>query len=107
MKRMWYDLEPRDAVNVVLPRDDIQGPYNENGEPCPWPWEPVQLKGAPIGQYRCRYCFAMVVAGMEHLDYGRKDGYGLTWLDYSYLDYARQIDPGSTERWDNEGGYVT
>lgn len=41
----------------------------ENGERCPWPWEPQQLTAAPLGQYRCPYCMAMVVAGMPHIDY--------------------------------------
>jgi len=31
--------------------------------------EPQQLAGAALGQYRCSYCDAMCVAGMEHLDY--------------------------------------
>lgn len=37
--------------------------------PCPWPFEPWQLYGAPLGQYHCPYCGSMVLAGMEHLDY--------------------------------------
>lgn len=103
-KRMWYDIEPVEAVTYVLPASDVQGPYNENGEPCPWPWEPIQLKGQPLGQYRCGYCNAMVVAGMHHVDYGRKDGYGLTWIDYCYMDDARHPDPASIDRWETDGG---
>jgi hypothetical protein len=69
MKR-WQDIAPRDAVGLDLSkRLDITAPLNENGERCPWPWEPQQLVNAPIGQYRCGYCEAMVVAGFEHLDY--------------------------------------
>lgn len=68
-QRHWFDIEPKGAVDIVLPREDITGPVNEEGEPCPWPWEPQQLKGAPIGQYHCGHCGAMVVAGVAHLDY--------------------------------------
>ncbi|WP_280404717.1 hypothetical protein [Nocardia brasiliensis] len=68
-RRNWFDIEPADAMNIELPQPDIDGPVNESGEPCPWPWEPQQLVGAPLGQYHCPYCGAMVMAGMRHLDY--------------------------------------
>lgn len=80
-KKMWHEIEPRDALEIRLPNDEVQGPYNENGVECPWPWDPIQLKGAPLGQYRCPYCFAMVMAGMEHLDYGPVDAEGRSWLE--------------------------
>lgn len=68
--RRWQDIEPKDAVNLDLSEDlDITAPLNEIGERCPWPWEPQQLKGFPFGQFHCPYCGAMVMAGMEHLDY--------------------------------------
>lgn len=67
--KSWTEIEPKNAVDTLLPHPDIQGPVNELGEPCPWPWEPQQLRGAPIGQYHCPYCGAMVVAGMPHIDY--------------------------------------
>lgn len=67
--RNWHDIPPADAVDITLPRDDITGPVNEQGEPCPWPWDPQQLVGAPLGQYHCPYCGAMVLAGIPHLDY--------------------------------------
>ena len=44
---------------------EIDGP----GTPCPWPFDPWLLYGAPLGQYHCPYCGTMVLAGMEHLDY--------------------------------------
>lgn len=66
----WYDIEPKDAVDIVLPKEGIEGPYNSAGEPCPWPWEPQQLGGAPMGQYHCPYCGEMVLAGDLHIDYG-------------------------------------
>jgi hypothetical protein len=74
--RPWHAIAPADAVNLVLPRDDItDAPRNDEGEVCPWPWEPQQLVGVPMGQYHCPYCGAMVVAGVAHLDYG-PDGNG-------------------------------
>ncbi len=68
----WQDISPKDAAHQKLDltkRLDITAPVNENGERCPWPWEPQQLKNAPLGQFRCSYCYAMCVAGMEHFDY--------------------------------------
>lgn len=67
--RHWTTIAPQDAVNLVLPAEDVVGPINEFGEPCPWPWEPQQLLGVPLGQYHCLYCGSMVVAGLEHPDY--------------------------------------
>lgn len=96
--RMWFEVEPRDAVDIKLPHPEIQGPYNELGEECPWPWDPIQLAGAPIGQYRCGYCMAMVVAGMEHLDYGPVDEKGMNWLDKSYAEYVRQEQENNPDR---------
>jgi hypothetical protein len=67
----WHDIEPADAVSLNLrERLDIQAPLNELGERCPWPWDPQQLKGVPMGQYHCPYCDAMVLAGLPHPDYG-------------------------------------
>jgi hypothetical protein len=66
----WQDITPADATDLDLSvRLDITAPRNEEGERCPWPWEPQQLTGAPIGQYHCPFCGAMVLAGVEHLDY--------------------------------------
>ena len=67
--RPWHEIAPEDAINIELPRPDIAGPVNEQGEPCPWPWEPQQLVGVPLGQYHCGYCGAMVMAGLPHIDY--------------------------------------
>jgi hypothetical protein len=72
-KRPWHGIEPKDAVDLVLPHPEIQGPYDEEGNECPWPWDPIQLAGAPLGQYHCPYCGAMVLAGMDHVDYGADD----------------------------------
>jgi hypothetical protein len=67
--RHWTEIEPKNAIDIILPQPDIIGPVNELGEPCPWPWDPQQLRGEPLGQYHCGYCGAMVVAGMQHVDY--------------------------------------
>lgn len=68
--RSWKDIDPKDAVDLNLADDlSIDAPLNENGERCPWPWEPQQLVGVPLGQYHCPFCLAMVVAGAPHLDY--------------------------------------
>lgn len=68
--RAWTDIAPADATEINLTKDlTITAPLNEMGERCPWPWEPQQLVDAPIGQYHCRYCGAMVMAGMPHIDY--------------------------------------
>lgn len=68
----WKDITPEEAVDRQLDLSidlDIDAPHNENGERCPWPWEPQQLIGVPLGQYHCPYCGAMVVAGCSHPDY--------------------------------------
>lgn len=66
----WREIAPADATKISLRRRlDIYAPLNENGERCPWPWEPQQLVGVPMGQYHCPYCLAMVIAGMAHIDY--------------------------------------
>ncbi|MFF0822369.1 hypothetical protein ACFYUR_18565 [Micromonospora haikouensis] len=68
--RRWQDIAPADATHIDLSKDlTITAPLNEDGERCPWPWEPQQLVGVPLGQYRCPYCMAMCVAGVEHPDY--------------------------------------
>jgi hypothetical protein len=70
----WTDLDPKDATDLDLTRDlHISAPLNENGERCPWPWEPQQLGGQPIGQFHCSYCGAMVMAGMPHVDYAPEE----------------------------------
>lgn len=76
----WHEIAPADAVSIDLTkRLDITAPLNENGERCPWPWEPQQLVGVPLGQYHCRWCGAMVIAGMAHIDY-RDEGEPLDGL---------------------------
>lgn len=68
----WTDFTPEEAAEQKLnlaERTDIQAPLNEQGERCPWPWDPEQLKFVPLGQYHCPYCGAMVIAGVPHIDY--------------------------------------
>lgn len=91
-KRHWTEIAPADAVDIKLPRDDIEGPYNEFGKPCPWPWDPQQLVGAPLGQYHCPYCGSMCMAGLEHPDYredSRIDG------DYGWRAELAGVDPSA------------
>ncbi len=70
--RHWTDIDPQEAMHLKLPQEGIQGPLNEMGEPCPWPWEPQQLIDMPLGQYHCPYCGAMVMAGVMHIDYAEE-----------------------------------
>lgn len=66
----WQDIRPQDAGDIdCRTRPDLNPPINELGEVCPWPWEPQQLVGAPMGQYHCSYCGGMNVAGMSHVDW--------------------------------------
>jgi len=72
----WTDFTSVEAIDIDLtePRYlNIEAPLNEAGERCPWPWDPEQLKGASMGQYHCRYCGAMVMAGIPHIDYRDDD----------------------------------
>lgn len=75
-RKNWSDIEPAEAAK--LSRDELERvdrPTNENGETCPWPWEPQQLAGAPLGQFHCSYCGGMQVAGLPHLDHrGEPEG---------------------------------
>lgn len=73
VKRPWHEIAPEDAVNITLPDPRIDGPLAMSGDPCPWPWEPQQLIGVPLGQYHCSYCGSMCLAGAAHPDY-RDDG---------------------------------
>lgn len=73
----WTQISPRDAAGINLAeRTDIEAPLNEMGERCPWPWDPQQLAGAPLGMYHCPYCDAMCLAGVPHLDYRDDDDDG-------------------------------
>jgi len=87
----WQNIAPKDAVGLDLTkRLDISAPVNEAGERCPWPWDPQQLVGAPLGQYRCPYCSAMCVAGVEHPDYS-------DWVDGEppgYRDAMAAVESG-------------
>lgn len=69
-KVSWTTILPENATIVSLPHPEIQGPYTSTGEECPWPWEPIQLKGQPLGMFHCSYCGEMVMAGMHHTDFG-------------------------------------
>jgi len=65
----WHQIDPKEAVSInLLDFPTTPAPLNELDEPCPWPWEPQQLVGAPMGQYRCGYCGGYAMAGMPHFD---------------------------------------
>jgi hypothetical protein len=65
----WRDVDVEHAVDLQLPLGGVEGPMNELGERCPWPWDPQQLVGVPMGQYHCPYCGGMNVAGIPHLEW--------------------------------------
>jgi hypothetical protein len=97
----WTDIDPKDATDLDLSkRLDITAPLNEEGERCPWPWEPQQLVGAPMGQYRCPYCMAMVMAGMPHLDYAPEERL-LT------RDNAVEVAAWCGGAWDGDAGQMS
>lgn len=78
----WHEIEPKDAVDIdCTKRPDLDPPLTQEGEPCPWPWEPQQLVGVPLGQYHCGYCGEMVVAGVRHFDYRDDDSFTQTFGD--------------------------
>ena len=72
----WQDITPAQAA-VLFPNgavpDDVILPLTEDGQWCPWPWEPQQLTNAPLGMYHCAYCGSMVMAGLPHPDYSEAD----------------------------------
>lgn len=90
--RKWHEITPEEAVNITLPHPDIEGPLTMEGEECPWPWEPQQLVGVPMGQYHCRYCGEMCVAGFPHTDYR---GFGEKYAQYIEKERRAKIDDGS------------
>lgn len=65
----WHRISPEAAVHFSLPHKGIVGPLTMDGVVCPWPWEPQQLGGQPLGQYHCSYCGEMCISGMLHVDY--------------------------------------
>lgn len=78
----WRDIAPADAVDIdCTTRPDLDPPLNEEGLVCPWPWEPQQLAGAPLGQFHCGFCGAMVIAGEPHIDYRPCEACGAAWAE--------------------------
>lgn len=73
----WRDYTPdmAEAMHLNLDeRPDIEAPYNEEGERCPFPWVPERHLGTATGMFHCPYCGAMVLAGKPHIDYGPIEG---------------------------------
>jgi hypothetical protein len=91
----YTEVPLEDATTVSLPEEGIRGPINEMGQECPWPWEPPQLAGAPMGQYHCPYCGGMVIAGMEHGDH--------TGADEHYARYAMREQGIPPRNWREYG----
>lgn len=96
----WTEIPP-DEANQAIENGlfDIEYPMGELGEPCPWPWEPQQLKGAPLGMYHCPYCGTMVVAGTEHTDYKDFDKHYEEWCK-AQPDYDKWVEEDAKKRED-------
>jgi hypothetical protein len=93
--RHWQEITPAQALEEKLDlsvRLDITAPLNEEGERCPWPWEPQQLVNVAMGMYHCGYCLAMCIAGLEHIDYSEDVDPNVDERDSAYLD-----DPGDDD----------
>lgn len=92
-KRHWTDLTPQQAWDEFnespdgMIGSDVELPLNEMDEPCPWPYEPQQLVGVPMGMYHCPYCGAMSMAGLPHPDY-----VGLSDLELTELTESNEND---------------
>ncbi len=91
----WRDIDPADAKEITLPYKRgatlITGPLNSLGERCPWPWDPQQLKGAPMGMYHCPYCGEMEIAGLTHSDWDT--------IDWSALENTPQPTHEGDDLW--------
>lgn len=85
--RWWHEFTPKEGAEIgdLQKRPDIAPPMNELGEFCPWPWEPQQLVGVPLGQYHCGYCGGMQAAGIPHLD----------WRDAKPEDLGPPLEDGT------------
>lgn len=69
--RSWTEFTADEAQHLDLSvRTDIRAPVNQEREPCPWPWEP-ETRHFLVGQYKCNYCGAWVIAGVRHPNYIR------------------------------------
>lgn len=66
----WTHIDPADAAGFDLRRtSEIEGPLNEHGEVCPWPWEFQQLTFEANRVHTCSYCGTMGTPGLVHPDY--------------------------------------
>jgi hypothetical protein len=105
----WTQISPKIAANLPLDvlENDVVLPIVDFGfelpnNQCPWPWEPQQLAGAPMGQYHCSYCGSMECAGIPHSDlreYGKFNVEMGVWLeDYEFDDDPPNFNWPPTER---------
>lgn len=80
-QRHWTELTPAQAAAEFgdnpdgLIGSDVILPLTQDGQECPFPYDPEQLIGQPLGQYHCPYCGDMVVAGVPHVDYRGQEEY--------------------------------
>jgi hypothetical protein len=97
----WYEISPEEAAKQRLDlskRTDIKAPKNEEGEVCPFPWEPQLLTGAPLNQFHCQFCGAVVVAGIPHVDYSDVEvDIENIFLGWEYRDHQAEDGESSAE----------
>lgn len=66
----WTLIEDEDTHGLDLRNDrHIQGPLNNLGFLCPWPWEVGNADFDPDVTHECSYCGQQSTPGMEHPDY--------------------------------------
>jgi DNA-directed RNA polymerase subunit RPC12/RpoP len=77
--------------------------YEEVDELFPAPCEekPERLKGAPLGQYHCPDCGAMVMAGLRHPDLCKPCA-TLTHPGFDLPEDARPLVPATQEESDGK-----
>lgn len=109
----WTQIPPDIAARLpveVLTSGDIVFPLIDPGLEledghCPWPWEPQQLVGVPMGQYHCGYCGSMELAGIQHSDARRWCNFNaetLRWEDawYEPLPFESEGDGPPRDWWE-------
>lgn len=114
--RHWTSVTSAEAAKMEAEEINatIQLPMNMEGEVCPWPWEPQQLKGAPMGMYHCSYCGSMEVAGYPHSDFVDQAGLDAFWVDFERelryagidLDYEQDLARAENEGMVDSGRHV-
>lgn len=66
----WNVIPPEEAVGLDLRTDPtVEGPLNENGKVCPWPWEVQQQPFQVEAMHTCSYCGSVGTPGLPHQDF--------------------------------------